>query len=112
VRPLQRHHREVAGKPLRRICLKGYLHYLSLRVASERWQRIGLLLILSATSRDKVFIASKTKSHLCPAHYFPHEIAESVKVWRQKRVFIVDVKRTFKAFQSGRFIKNWVEALL
>jgi hypothetical protein len=29
----------------------------------------------------------KTKSHLCPAHYFSHEIAESGKVWQQKKTF-------------------------
>jgi GT2 family glycosyltransferase len=28
-----------------------------------------------------------TKCHICPAHYFFHEIAESGKAWQQKNVF-------------------------
>jgi hypothetical protein len=46
----------------------------------------------SATIADKlIFIGTmyapgiNTKCHICPAHYFFHEIAESGKAWQQKK---------------------------
>jgi hypothetical protein len=42
--------------------LKGYSHYLSLRVASDRRQRIGLFLILSRYIEQERFLCSRQQT--------------------------------------------------
>jgi hypothetical protein len=46
-----------------------------------------------------------TKCHICPAHYFFHEIAESGKAWQKKG------KSAAKYFKSSDFYGTWVSIL-
>jgi hypothetical protein len=93
--------------------------YISSRDDSKRDEAKAFCICLNGVPVQPVLInlfywysapGIKTKSHLCLAHYFSHEIAESGKVWWQKKEKKTKRKPHFQLFVRLFFFEVWRQA--